>query len=87
MLLDEVTAQLDAVTELAVGRGIREQARRAAVITIAHRLSTVMDADRIIVLDGGRVRAVGRHHELLARDELYAELVAALRIDVGQPTR
>lgn len=86
MLLDEVTAQLDAVTELAVARGIREQARRGAVITIAHRLSTVMDADRIFVLEAGRVRAVGRHNELLAGDRLYAELVAALRIgDSGIP--
>lgn len=80
LLLDEVTAQLDGLTEAAVAAGIRRQARRGAVVTIAHRLSTVMDADQIIVMQDGGVRAVGTHAELLAQDTLYAELVAALRI-------
>lgn len=83
LLLDEVTAQLDGRTELAVSEGIRRQAARGAVVTIAHRLSTVLDADRIVVLDAGRVRDIGTHQELLARDALYAELVQALRI-VGE---
>lgn len=86
LLLDEVTAQLDGLTELAVAGGIRRQAQRGAVVTIAHRLSTVMDADQIIVMEAGRVRAVGTHAELLLIDSLYAELVAALRIaDTGRP--
>ena len=80
LLLDEVTAQLDGLTEAAVAAGIRRQARRGAVVTIAHRLSTVMDADAIVLLEAGRVRAVGTHAQLLATDSLYAELVAALRI-------
>lgn len=80
LLLDEVTAQLDGLTEAAVAEGIHRQAARGAVVTIAHRLSTVLDADQIVVLDRGRVRAVGSHQELLTSDDLYAELVAALRI-------
>lgn len=81
LLLDEVTAQLDGLTEAAVAEGIRRQATRGAVVTIAHRLSTIMDADQIVVLEAGRVRAVGNHRRLLATDELYRELVAAMRID------
>lgn len=80
LLLDEVTAQLDGLTEAAVAEGIRRQAARGAVVTIAHRLSTVMDADQIILLESGRVRSVGRHDDLLAQDPLYAELVTALRM-------
>ncbi|WP_129670060.1 ABC transporter ATP-binding protein [Phytoactinopolyspora endophytica] len=85
LLLDEVTAQLDGLTEAAVAQGIRRQAERGAVVTIAHRLSTVMDADQIVVLESGRVRAVGSHEELLQSDELYQELVAALRIATEPP--
>ncbi len=80
LLLDEATAQLDALTEAAVTAGVRQLADTGAVVSIAHRLSTVMDADQIVVLDAGRVRAAGTHAELLATDELYADLVAALRI-------
>ncbi|GAA3933655.1 ABC transporter ATP-binding protein [Actinoplanes auranticolor] len=80
LLLDEATAQLDALTEAAVTAGVRDLAVTGAVVSIAHRLSTVMDADHIVVLDAGRVRAAGKHSELLATDELYAGLIAALRI-------
>lgn len=83
LLLDEATAQLDALTEAAIASGVRALAERGAVVSIAHRLSTVMDADQIVVLDAGTVRAVGTHAELLATDELYAELIAALRIGVA----
>ncbi|WP_436699986.1 ABC transporter ATP-binding protein [Nocardioides sp. BYT-33-1] len=85
LLLDEVTAQLDGITEAAVAEGIRRQAARGAVVTIAHRLSTVLDADQIVVLEAGRVRSVGSHAELLRSDTLYAELVTALRIAAEEP--
>ncbi|GAA4443062.1 ABC transporter ATP-binding protein [Phytohabitans houttuyneae] len=80
LLLDEATAQVDGLTEAALQECVRERAAVGAVVTIAHRLSTVLDADTIVVLEGGRVRAQGSHDELLATDELYRRLVEALRI-------
>ncbi|MDN5724709.1 MAG: ABC transporter ATP-binding protein/permease [Propionibacteriales bacterium] len=80
LLLDEATAQLDGLTEAAIQDVIDRVAHTGAVVTIAHRLSTVIDADRILLMEGGRLRAQGTHAELLATDELYRELVAALRI-------
>ncbi len=80
LLLDEATAQVDGLTEAAVHAVIEDLSRDRAVVTIAHRLSTVIDADQILVMEDGRVRARGTHAELLAADELYRDLVAALRI-------
>ncbi|SDM73729.1 ABC transporter ATP-binding protein [Actinomyces ruminicola] len=80
VLLDEATAQLDGISEAAIQRAILRLAQAGTVVTIAHRLSTVIDADRIIVLEDGRVRDEGTHAELLERDGLYQEFIAALRI-------
>jgi ATP-binding cassette subfamily B protein len=80
LLLDEATAQVDGLTEAAIHDCIRERATEGAVVTVAHRLSTVLDADAIVVMEGGRIRTIGDHRELLDTDELYRELVAALRI-------
>ncbi|THC47400.1 ABC transporter ATP-binding protein [Streptomyces sp. A1499] len=76
LLLDEATSQLDAVNELALRNVIAETARDTTVLVVAHRLSTVTDADRIIVTDAGTVRAIGTHRELVEEDELYAQLAA-----------
>ncbi|GAA4135446.1 ABC transporter ATP-binding protein [Actinomadura keratinilytica] len=86
LLLDEATAQLDGLTEAAVHDCVRARADSGAVVTIAHRLSTVIDADTIVVLEDGRVRARGSHEELLAADALYRELVEALRIADRAPS-
>jgi ATP-binding cassette subfamily B protein len=84
LLLDEATAQLDGLTEASIHDCISRQAQRASVVTIAHRLSTVIDADRIILMDSGRIRNQGTHAELLASDILYRRLVEALRIQATE---
>ncbi|MGW8530307.1 ABC transporter ATP-binding protein [Nocardiopsis sp. NPDC055824] len=80
LLLDEATSQVDAITEAAITESLRRHADRKAVVTIAHRLSTVIHADSIVLMEDGRVRSRGTHRELLDRDPLYRELVAALHI-------
>ncbi|MBP2329787.1 ABC-type multidrug transport system fused ATPase/permease subunit [Kibdelosporangium banguiense] len=76
LLLDEVTSQLDALNELALREAIEHAAKETTVLVVAHRLSTVVRADRIVVMEAGRVRAIGAHHELVENDDLYRELAA-----------
>jgi len=74
MLLDEATSALDAEAEDAVQRGLEQAMAGRSVLVIAHRLATVQGADRILVLDGGRIVEQGDHSALMARGGRYREL-------------
>ncbi len=76
LLLDEATSALDTHTEQSIQESLKAMGRGRTVITIAHRLSTVVDADRIVVLEAGRVAEEGRHAELLALGGRYAGMWA-----------
>jgi ATP-binding cassette subfamily B protein len=74
LILDEATSALDSRTEAAIQATLRDVAANRTSIVIAHRLSTVMDADEIVVLDQGRVAERGTHSQLLRKRGLYAEM-------------
>jgi ABC-type multidrug transport system fused ATPase/permease subunit len=74
LLLDEPTASLDGRNEQALRQAIDAISRDRTLILVAHRLATVVDADQILVLEDGRLQAVGTHHTLLRTSPLYREL-------------
>lgn len=76
LLLDEVTSALDAENEQLIKAYVQSQASKKTVLVIAHRLSTVKEADRIALVDGGRIVDAGRHEQLLAGNSYYEKIVA-----------
>jgi ATP-binding cassette subfamily B protein len=83
LLLDEATSALDAESEQAVQHALSALSRGRTTLVVAHRLATVRRADRIVVLDHGRIAAIGTHDELTRQGGLYARL-AALQFDDGR---
>ena len=76
LLLDEATSALDAESERVVQAALEAAMLDRTTLVIAHRLATIQKADRIVVLEAGRIVDIGRHDELVARGGLYAKLAA-----------
>jgi ATP-binding cassette subfamily B protein len=82
LLLDEATSALDAQSERLVQTALERLMQGRTTIVIAHRLATVLKADRILVLDGGRIAEEGTHESLVAKGGIYARL-ARLQFETG----
>jgi len=76
LILDEATSHLDALSENIVHKALNQLKKNRTTLIIAHRLSTVRDADQIIVLDKGRIEEIGTHKELFKNKGLYRKLIS-----------
>jgi len=84
LILDEATSALDTVTEQNIQAALNELSRDRTTIIIAHRLSTVKDADKIAVVEGEHIVELGSHEELIAKNGIYAELCRAQSLETGE---
>jgi ATP-binding cassette subfamily B protein len=82
-LLDEATSSLDAESERYVQQALEKLMQGRTTIIIAHRLATILKADRIVVMERGRIIAIGTHEELLQNNPLYARLAALQFADIS----
>ncbi len=87
LIFDEATSALDSETEKSIQGELARIAQGHTTLVIAHRLSTVMDADQILVMEGGRIIERGNHHELLDRDGAYAQMWALQQQEESQHSR
>ena len=83
MILDEATSQIDADSEAKINEALRGLRHGRTTFIIAHRLSTVIDADLIVVMSAGKIIDQGRHAELMQRCEIY-RLLAETQLRVGE---
>lgn len=84
LLLDEATSNLDSESELTLRGSIRSISAECTVISVAHRMSTVIDADQIVVMDDGEIHEIGTHHGLLETSPLYQRLIS-IQLRGGRP--
>jgi ATP-binding cassette subfamily B protein len=74
MVFDDSLSALDTETDLAIRRALKDESKDTTVLIITHRITTAMEADRIIVLEDGGIKEIGTHQELIQKDGLYKTL-------------